>query len=182
MRSPGSLRKMRSIRALSLPSCVARSPPPLSRRTSLRRSQSSSMAAVGSMEVLFCEGPAVLSNALAGLAPEDALDTSPIAAELRRALAAAAFSEDLAPQISIELDGGGRQHGGAILRRSGSFEQCARRARSGRCARYEPYRCRAASRARRRRFLGGPRSADLNRARWRRSAAWRCYFAKVRQF
>jgi precorrin-3B synthase len=67
-------------------------------------------AAVAGIEVPFCEGPAVLSNALAGLAPEEALDTSPIAAELRRALAAAAFSAEIAPKISIALDGGGALH------------------------------------------------------------------------
>lgn len=67
-------------------------------------------AAVGRIEGPFCEGPAVLSNALSGLGPEEVLDTTAIAAELRRALAAAAFSADIAPKISIALDGGGALH------------------------------------------------------------------------
>ena len=71
-------------------------------------------AAVAGIEVPFCEGPAVLSNALAGFAPEEVLDTSPIAAELRRALSAAAFSADIAPKISIALDGGGALHLDAV--------------------------------------------------------------------
>jgi precorrin-3B synthase len=67
-------------------------------------------AAVGRIEGPFCEGPAVLSNALSGLDPEEVLDATAIAAELRRALAAAAFSADIAPKISIALDGGGALH------------------------------------------------------------------------
>jgi precorrin-3B synthase len=71
-------------------------------------------AAVGRIEGPFCEGPAVLSNALSGLDPEEVLDTTTIAAELRRALAAAAFSVDIAPKVSIALDGGGAFHLDAI--------------------------------------------------------------------
>jgi len=71
-------------------------------------------AAVGRIEGPFCEGPAVLSNALSGLDPDEALDTRAIAAELRRALAAAAFSADIAPKVSIALDGGGTLHLDAV--------------------------------------------------------------------
>jgi precorrin-3B synthase len=71
-------------------------------------------AAVGRIEGPFCEGPAVLSNALSGLDLDEALDTSAIAVELRRALAAAAFSADIAPKVSIALDGGGALHLDAV--------------------------------------------------------------------
>src|SRR5262245_55955941 len=71
-------------------------------------------AAVGRIEGPFCEGPAVLSNALSGLDLDEALDTSAIAAELRRALVAAAFSADIAPKVSIALDGGGALHLDAV--------------------------------------------------------------------
>ena len=67
-------------------------------------------AAVGRIEGPFCDGPVVLNNALSGVDPEEALDTSPIAAELRRAIAAAAFSAGIAPKVSVVLDGGGPLH------------------------------------------------------------------------
>lgn len=70
--------------------------------------------AVGSIEVAFCEGPPLLINPLAGLDPGEALDMSAIAAELRRALAAAAFSADIGPKVSIALDGGGVLHLDAV--------------------------------------------------------------------
>jgi precorrin-3B synthase len=71
-------------------------------------------AAVGRIDGPFCQAPAVSSNALSGLDPDEAFDTSAIAAELRRALAAAAFSADIAPKISITLDGGGALHLDAV--------------------------------------------------------------------
>jgi precorrin-3B synthase len=70
--------------------------------------------AVGNIEVPFCEGTPVLINPLAGLDPDEALDMSAIAAELRRALAAADFSSDLGPKVSIALDGGGVLHLDAV--------------------------------------------------------------------
>lgn len=71
-------------------------------------------SAVGNIEVPFCEGPPVLINPLAGLDPDEALDMSAIAAELRRALAAAAFSADIGPKVSIAVDGGGVLHLDAV--------------------------------------------------------------------
>jgi precorrin-3B synthase len=71
-------------------------------------------AAVGRIELAFCEGPPVLINPLAGLDPDEALDMSAIAAELCRALAAAAFSADIGPKVSIALDGGGLLHLDAV--------------------------------------------------------------------
>jgi precorrin-3B synthase len=70
--------------------------------------------AMAEIELPVCEGPPVLSNPLAGLDPEEALDTRLMAAELRRALAAAAFSAEIAPKISIALDGGGTLHLDAV--------------------------------------------------------------------
>jgi precorrin-3B synthase len=68
--------------------------------------------AVGSIEVPFCEGAPVLINPLAGLDPDEALDMSAIAAELRRALTT--FSADIGPKVSIALDGGGALHLDAV--------------------------------------------------------------------
>ena len=70
--------------------------------------------AVGRIEVVFCEGPPVLINPLAGLDADAALDMSGVAAELRRVLAAAAFSADIGPKVSIALDGGGALHLDAV--------------------------------------------------------------------
>jgi precorrin-3B synthase len=71
-------------------------------------------AAVATIELAFCEGLPVLINPLAGLDPDEALDMSAIAAELRRALAAAAFSADIGPKVSIAFDGGGVLHLDAV--------------------------------------------------------------------
>jgi precorrin-3B synthase len=70
--------------------------------------------AVGEIELPLCEGPPVLSNPLAGLDPHETLDISAIAAELRRAFAAAAFSAGIAPKVSVALDGGGVLHLDAV--------------------------------------------------------------------
>jgi precorrin-3B synthase len=71
-------------------------------------------AAVDRIDGPFCDGPVVLNNPLSGLDPEEALDTSPIAAGLRRAITAAVFSADIAPKVSIALDGGGPLHLDAV--------------------------------------------------------------------
>src|SRR4029453_15652407 len=73
--------------------------------------------AVGRIEVVFCEGPPVLINPLRGLDADAALDMSGVAAELRRVLAAAAFSADIGPKVSIALHGGGALHLDALSRR-----------------------------------------------------------------
>jgi len=72
-------------------------------------------AAVGSIDAAFCEGPPVLSNPLAGLDPDEALDIGAIAAELRRAIAAASFAADIGPKVSIAVDGGGALHLDAVV-------------------------------------------------------------------
>lgn len=69
---------------------------------------------VGSLRVAFWEGLRVLVSPLAGLDPDEALDMSGIASEVRRALAAAAFLTDIDPKVSIALDGGGALHLDAV--------------------------------------------------------------------
>src|SRR5262249_36153476 len=63
--------------------------------------------AVARIKVPLCEGAAILNNPLAGLDPDGVLDTSVMAAELRRAISAAPFSTEIAPKVSVALDGGG---------------------------------------------------------------------------
>src|SRR5262249_17177639 len=72
------------------------------------------VSALGRIEVPLCEGPAILNNPLAGLDPDEVLDTSVTAAELRRAISAAPFSAELAPKVSVALDGGGALHLDAV--------------------------------------------------------------------
>jgi precorrin-3B synthase len=70
--------------------------------------------AVARIKVPLCEGPAILNNPLAGLDPDEVLDTSVMAAELRRAISAAPFSTEIAPKVSVALDGGGALHLDAV--------------------------------------------------------------------
>jgi precorrin-3B synthase len=67
-------------------------------------------AAVVRIDVAFCEGPPILNAPLAGLDPGEVLDTSITAAGLRHAIAAAPFSAQIGPKVSVALDGGGRLH------------------------------------------------------------------------
>jgi precorrin-3B synthase len=71
-------------------------------------------AAVAGIDLAFCEGPPVLSNSLAGLDPQEAVDVGAIAADLRRAIAAAPFAADIGPKVSIAIDGGGTLHLDAV--------------------------------------------------------------------
>jgi precorrin-3B synthase len=63
-------------------------------------------AAVAGIDVAFCEGPPILSDPLAGLDPQEAVDAGAIAADLRRAIAAAPFGADIGPKVSVAIDGG----------------------------------------------------------------------------
>jgi len=71
-------------------------------------------AAVAGIDVAFCEGPPVLSDPLAGLDTQEAVDAGAIAADLRRAIAAAPFAADIGPKVSIAIDGGGVLHLDAV--------------------------------------------------------------------
>jgi precorrin-3B synthase len=71
-------------------------------------------AAVAGIDLAFGEGPPVLSDPLAGLDPEESVDASAIAADLRRAIAAAPFTTDIGPKVSVTIDGGGVLHLDAV--------------------------------------------------------------------
>jgi len=71
-------------------------------------------AAVAGIDVAFCEGPPVLSDPLAGLDPQEAVNVGAIAADLRRAIAAAPFGVDIGPKVSVAIDGGGMLHLDAV--------------------------------------------------------------------
>jgi precorrin-3B synthase len=72
-------------------------------------------AAVAGIDVAFCEGPSVLTDPLAGLDPEEAVDAGAIAADLRRAIAAAPFAADIGPKVSIAIDGSSMLHLDAVV-------------------------------------------------------------------
>src|SRR5215472_2437849 len=67
-------------------------------------------AGVAGIDVAFCEGPPVLTDPLAGLDPQEAVDAGAIAADLRRAIAAAPFAANIGPKVSVAIDGGGVLH------------------------------------------------------------------------
>lgn len=71
-------------------------------------------AAVAGIDLAFGEGPPVLSDPLAGLAPAESVDASAIAGDLRRAIAVAPFGANLGPKISVAIDGGGALHLDAV--------------------------------------------------------------------
>ena len=64
-------------------------------------------AAVAALDIAAEDGIPVLSNPLAGLDPEEILDASALAADLRRALAQTSLAARLAPKVSVAIDGGG---------------------------------------------------------------------------
>src|SRR5262249_8760741 len=64
-------------------------------------------AAVGALEIAAADGIPVLSNALAGLDPEEIFDASALARDLRAALARGLLGPSLSPKVSIVIDGGG---------------------------------------------------------------------------
>jgi precorrin-3B synthase len=71
-------------------------------------------AAVAEIDIAFCEGPPVLSNALTGLDRQETVDAAVIATDLRRAIAAAPFTTDIGPKVSVAIDGGGTLHLDAV--------------------------------------------------------------------
>jgi len=62
---------------------------------------------VAALGIAAEDGIPVLSNALAGLDPEEILDAAALAADLRRALARGSLAARLAPKVSVVIDGGG---------------------------------------------------------------------------
>jgi len=71
-------------------------------------------ATVAGIDLAFGEGPPVLSDPLAGLDPQEAVDAGAIAADLRRAIAAAPFAADIGPKVSVAIDGAGVLHLDAV--------------------------------------------------------------------
>jgi precorrin-3B synthase len=71
-------------------------------------------AAVAGIDLAFGEGPPVLSDPLAGLAPQEAVNAGAIAADLRRAIAAAPFATGIGPKVSVAIDGDGTLHLDAV--------------------------------------------------------------------
>ncbi len=63
--------------------------------------------AIAALDIAADDGVPVLSNALAGLDPEEILDAGALAADLRRALAETSLPSRLAPKVSVAIDGGG---------------------------------------------------------------------------
>jgi precorrin-3B synthase len=66
--------------------------------------------AVARLAIAAHDGPPVIANPLAGLDPDELIDASVLADELRAALAGQPFTTQLAPKISVAIDGGGRLH------------------------------------------------------------------------
>ncbi len=64
-------------------------------------------ATVAALGVAAEDGIPIHSCALSGLDPEEILDASPLAADLRRALAQTSLAARLAPKVSVAIDGGG---------------------------------------------------------------------------
>ena len=56
------------------------------------------------------DGVPVIAGPLAGLDPDELIDAGALADELRAALARQSFTQQLAPKISVTIDGGGRLH------------------------------------------------------------------------
>ena len=62
---------------------------------------------IGALGIAAEDGVPVLTNALAGLDPEEILDANVLGADLRRALARTSLAARLAPKVSVVIDGGG---------------------------------------------------------------------------
>lgn len=64
-------------------------------------------AAIAGLGIAAEDGIPVLTNALAGLDPDECLDAGALAADLRRTLARGTLAARLAPKVSVAIDGGG---------------------------------------------------------------------------
>jgi precorrin-3B synthase len=70
--------------------------------------------AVAALGIDAGDGVPVLTDPLAGLAPEPAVDAREVAAMLRQQLAAAPFTTRLGPKVSVVIDGGSALHLDAV--------------------------------------------------------------------
>ncbi len=70
--------------------------------------------AVAALAIDAADGVAILTDPLAGLAPEHATDSLAIAAALRQRLAASSFADLLGPKVSVVIDGGCALHLDAV--------------------------------------------------------------------
>jgi precorrin-3B synthase len=66
--------------------------------------------AVAALGIPAHDGVPVIADPLAGLDPGEVIDAGALAAELRAALARQPFTRQLAPKVSIAIDGGGDLH------------------------------------------------------------------------
>jgi len=64
-------------------------------------------AAIAALGIAAADGIPVLSNPLAGLAPDELIDAGALAAEVRHALARSALAQRLSAKVSVTIDGGG---------------------------------------------------------------------------
>jgi len=71
-------------------------------------------AQIGGIDMQFSEGTPLLCNPLAGIDAREIVDSVALAADLRRAIAAAPFAATLAPKVTVAVDGGGTLHLDAV--------------------------------------------------------------------
>ncbi|HUD88819.1 MAG TPA: precorrin-3B synthase, partial [Xanthobacteraceae bacterium] len=64
-------------------------------------------AAIAALGIAAADGIPVLSDPLAGLDPEELIDTGALAADLRQALAQSSLATRLGAKVSVAIDGGG---------------------------------------------------------------------------
>jgi precorrin-3B synthase len=70
--------------------------------------------AVAALGIDAGDGVAILTDPLAGLAPEPAIDARQLASALRRRLATVSFTAMLGPKVSVVIDGGSALHLDAV--------------------------------------------------------------------
>jgi precorrin-3B synthase len=69
---------------------------------------------VATLGIAASDGVPILTDPLAGLAPEQSIDSHELAGSLRQQLAAASFAAMLGPKVSVVIDGGSALHLDAI--------------------------------------------------------------------
>jgi precorrin-3B synthase len=66
--------------------------------------------AVARLAIAAHDGPPVIADPLAGLDPAEVIDAAALAAALRATLVEQPFAQQLAPKLSVAIDGGGKLH------------------------------------------------------------------------